>query len=209
MPGYPLSAVVGLGNPGSKYDKTFHNLGFWVVDELARRLNAKFKENFQSEIAVVDYRGGKLALMKPLTFMNLSGESVGPAARFYKWQPESILVISDDLDLPAGALRIRPKGGSGGHNGLKSIIQHLGAQDFPRIRLGIGRNENAGVTGHVLGKIGSSQKEQFETLAKTAADAVIAMMDLGMEKAMSQFNSTGEAKPEPEKKKPESKETKS
>ncbi len=197
MSGYPLSAIVGLGNPGSKYDKTFHNLGFWVVDELGRRLNAKFKETFQSKIAVVDYNGEKLALMKPLTFMNLSGESVGPAARFYKWQPERILVISDDLDLPAGALRIRPKGGSGGHNGLKSIIQHLGGEGFPRIRLGIGRDESGSVTGHVLGKIGSSQKEQFEKLAKDAADAAIAMMDLGMEKAMSTFNSTKEKEVKP------------
>lgn len=168
-----------------------------MVDELGRRLNAKFKETFQSKIAVVDYNGEKLALMKPLTFMNLSGESVGPAARFYKWQPERILVISDDLDLPAGALRIRPKGGSGGHNGLKSIIQHLGGEGFPRIRLGIGRDESGSVTGHVLGKIGSSQKEQFEKLAKDAADAAIAMMDLGMEKAMSTFNSTKEKEVKP------------
>jgi len=206
MPGFPLQAIVGLGNPGTKYDKTLHNLGFWVVDELGRRLGAKFKNNFQSEIAVVDYHGEKLALMKPQTFMNLSGEAVGAAAHFYKWSPEKILIISDDLDLPQGALRIRPKGGSGGHNGLKSVIQHLGGENFPRIRLGIGRDPKASAAGHVLGKIGASEREAFEALAKNAADAVEAIWKNGIEKAMSGFNSTGEAKEEvPPKEKKETK----
>ena len=131
--------IVGLGNPGTKYDNTHHNIGFEVIDCLAQRWGVSFLEKHKGLLGSSDRAQGRVFLLKPQTFMNLSGESVVPVAQFYKIPLDHTLVLYDDLDLPAGTIRIRKTGGSGGHNGMKSLIQLLGSEDFPRVRIGIGR----------------------------------------------------------------------
>ena len=183
--------VVGLGNPGSKYESTRHNMGFLAVDMLAEKEKFRFdKLRFKAWTATVELGGEKVLVMKPQTYMNLSGESVGEAARFYKIPPEHVLVISDDISLPTGKLRIRPGGSAGGHNGLKSIIQHLGSDQFPRIKVGVGMPQQAGyeVVDWVIGKpMGEDQKVLLQTLEK-AAQAIPAVIAQGPQKAMNQFN---------------------
>lgn len=183
--------VVGLGNPGSKYENTRHNMGFLAVDLLAEQEKFKFnKLRFKAWTATAELGGEKVLVMKPQTYMNLSGESVGEAARFYKIPPEHVLVISDDIALPTGKLRIRASGSAGGHNGLKNIIQHLGTDQFPRIKVGVGSPQQAGyeVVDWVIGKpMGDDQKVLMQTLEK-AAKAVSAVIAQGPEKAMSKFN---------------------
>lgn len=132
--------IVGLGNPGKQYAYNRHNAGFMVVDRLAERHGLKFARMMHKGlVALGEIEGHKVTLVKPQTFMNLSGESVVPIVKFYKSEPGELLVVYDELDLPAGQLRMRPKGGSGGHNGMKSIIARLGNEDFPRLRVGVGR----------------------------------------------------------------------
>ena len=183
--------VVGLGNPGSKYENTRHNMGFLALDILAEKEKLKFnKLRFKAWTATAELGGEKVLVMKPQTYMNLSGESVGEAARFYKIPPEHVLVISDDISIGAGKLRIRPSGSAGGHNGLKSIIQHLGSDQFPRIKVGVGSPQHAehDIVDWVIGKpMGEDQKILLQTLEK-AADAVSAVIAQGPQKAMNQFN---------------------
>ena len=183
--------VVGLGNPGSKYENTRHNMGFLAVDMLAEKEKFKFsKLRFKAWTATVELAGEKVLVMKPQTYMNLSGESVGEAARFYKIPPEHVLVISDDISIATGKLRIRPSGSAGGHNGLKSIIQHLGSDKFPRIKVGVGSPPHAehDIVDWVIGKpVGEDAKILVQTLEK-AADAVSAVIAQGPEKAMNKFN---------------------
>ena len=132
--------IVGLGNPGDKYENTRHNVGFLTVDELAERARVPVQRlKYRALTNTVELGGARALLMKPVTYMNLSGEAVGEAARFYKIPPERVLVISDDVSLPVGKLRIRKGGSAGGHNGLKNIIQHLGTDQFPRVRVGVGQ----------------------------------------------------------------------
>ena len=183
--------VVGLGNPGSKYENTRHNMGFLAVDMLAEKEKFKFsKLRFKAWTATVELAGEKVLVMKPQTYMNLSGESVGEAARFYKIPPEHVLVISDDISLATGKLPIRPSGSPGGHNGLKNIIQHLGSDKFPRIKVGVGSPQHAehDIVDWVIGKpVGDDAKLLVQTLEK-AADAVSAVIAQGPEKAMNKFN---------------------
>lgn len=189
MPGFPLQAIVGLGNPGSKYDKTRHNLGFRVVDELASRWNVRVEaKKYKSLVAEVEKYSPRLTLFKPQTYMNLSGEAIGEAARFFKWPAENILVLSDDLDIPDGAIRIRPFGGAGGHNGLKSLIEHLGTDKFPRIRIGIGRDPVMPADAYVLANIPSSRADFYNELVTRTADAVVCILEEGIEKAMTRFH---------------------
>lgn len=132
--------IVGLGNPGRQYANNRHNIGFMIVDKLAEKQGLKFTRMMSRGItALGEIEGSKVALVKPQTFMNLSGETVGPIVKFYKTQPSDLLVIFDELDLPEGQLRMRPQGGAGGHNGVKSVIARVGWQDFPRLRVGVGR----------------------------------------------------------------------
>ena len=183
--------VVGLGNPGKKYESTRHNMGFLAVDGLADKEGFRFtKLRFKAWTAFWNHGGKKVLVMKPQTYMNLSGESVGEAARFYKVPPEHVLVISDDISLSTGKLRIRPGGSAGGHNGLKSIIQHLGSDQFPRIKVGVGAPQHADhdIVDWVIGKpMGEDQKLLAQTLEK-AADAVSAVISQGPQKAMNRFN---------------------
>ena len=150
-----MKMIAGLGNPGKAYVNTPHNVGFDVVDLLAERAEAGWKNSsgFRARVARVACADGPLLLVKPQTFMNLSGTSVAPLLRYYGGLPTDLTVILDDADLPLGTLRIRASGGSGGHRGLASIIEALGTEGFPRVRLGVGRNAHGDLVGHVLGRL--------------------------------------------------------
>jgi PTH1 family peptidyl-tRNA hydrolase len=155
MPDQPVRLVVGLGNPGAEYEHTRHNTGFWLLDQIAAnyfaRLSIQQKFRGGHDQALVD--GRKVSLLKPTTFMNRSGESVAACAGFYKIPPEQILVLHDELDLPAGSLRLKFGGGHGGHNGLRDMVSHLGSRDFHRLRIGIGHPGSASrVVGYVLSR---------------------------------------------------------
>ena len=183
--------VVGLGNPGSKYESTRHNMGFLAVDKLAELERFKFsKLRFKAWTATAELGGQKVLVMKPQTYMNLSGEAVGQAARFYKIPPEHVLVISDDISLPIGKVRIRSGGSAGGHNGLKSIIAHLGSDQFPRIKVGVGMPDNADydIADWVTGRpMGDEQKPLMEALDKAVAAVPVVIRD-GVDKAQNRFN---------------------
>ena len=183
--------VVGWGNPGAKYESTRHNMGFLVVDKLAQNEKLKFnKLRFKAWTAAWEVGGAKVLRMKPQTYMNLSGEAVGQAARFYKIPADHVLVISDDIALPAGKLRIRAGGSAGGHNGLKNIIQHLGTDRFPRIKVGVGSPQQAehDIADWVTGKpMGEDQKVIIEALDKAVA-AIPVLIGQGVDRAMNRFN---------------------
>lgn len=183
--------VVGLGNPGARYESTRHNMGFLALDRLAEREKLRFnKLRFKAWTAEWKLGEDKVLLMKPQTYMNLSGESVGAAARFYKIPADHILVVSDDIALPVGKLRLRAAGSAGGHNGLKNIIRHLGSDRFPRIKVGVGMPQNAeyDIADWVTGMpMGEEQKILLDALDR-AAQAIPAVITLGMDKAMNRFN---------------------
>ena len=183
--------LVGLGNPGAKYASTRHNMGFLAVDKLADLEGVKFsKLRFKAWTASARLGGEQVLVMKPQTYMNLSGEAVGQAARFYKIPPEHVLVISDDVSLPAGKVRIRSGGSAGGHNGLKSIIQHLGSDQFPRIKVGVGMPGNSDydladwVTGHPAG---DELKPLMEALDRAVAAVPVVIRD-GVNEAQNKYN---------------------
>ncbi|MGV2830484.1 aminoacyl-tRNA hydrolase [Myxosarcina sp. GI1(2024)] len=184
--------IVGLGNPKPKYDKTRHNIGFEVVDTLARAWQLSYRENrrFQGLYAEGSTPGGnKIRLLKPLTYMNRSGQSVRAMTDWYKIEPQSILVIYDDMDLPVGKLRMRLSGSAGGHNGMKSIIAHLGSQNFPRLRIGIGKSDGKKATiSHVLGKFVPQETEAIEEILYMSIKVVESSLKEGVEKAMSRYN---------------------
>lgn len=168
-----MRIIVGLGNPGTKYEQTRHNAGFMVIDELLNRYNWELnKTKFNGKYAVELLEGEKVILLKPQTYMNLSGESLRPLMDYYHIAKEDIVVIFDDLDLPAGKIRLRQKGGHGGHNGMRSIIDHLGTKDFNRIRVGIGRPDHPmPVIDYVLGKFSKEEQDKVQASIEHAADA--------------------------------------
>ena len=183
--------VVGLGNPGGKYEGTRHNVGYLVADELGERGRFSIQRaKFQALTASAEIGGQGVLVMKPTTYMNLSGEAVGEAARFYKIPPDHVLVISDDVSLPAGRLRIRTGGSAGGHNGLKSIIQHLGSDQFPRLKVGVGDKPHPDydMADWVLGKPQGEDKKALDAAVKRAADAIECLLRDGPQKAMNRFN---------------------
>jgi PTH1 family peptidyl-tRNA hydrolase len=186
--------IVGLGNPGPEYKDNRHNVGFMVLDKLAEQLGEAFGR-VQSEALVASARHGaeKLVLAKPRTFMNNSGRAVGALARFYKPTPERILVVYDEVDLPFESLRIRPSGGAAGHKGMRSIIQHLGTQAFPRLRIGIGRPKGRMPTpNHVLQDFSRQEREALPFVLGRAVDAALCFLDEGVDAAMNKFNGTDE-----------------
>ena len=183
--------VVGLGNPGDKYENTRHNVGFMTADVLAERKGVPVQRlKFKALTTTLTLGGAQVLLMKPVTYMNLSGEAVGEAARFYKIPPERVLVISDDVSLPAGKLRIRRSGSAGGHNGLKNIIAHLGTDAFPRIKVGVGGKPHPDydMADWVLGKLSGEDKKAVDAAVERAADAAERYIQDGPDKAMSLFN---------------------
>ena len=183
--------IVCLGNPGDKYEGTRHNVGFMVADELAERKNIPVQRlKFKALTNTARLGGAQALLMKPVTYMNLSGEAVRQAADFYKVPPEHVLVVSDDVSLPVGRLRIRRGGSAGGHNGLKSIIQQLGTDQFPRLKVGVGEKPHPDydLADWVLGKFTGEDKKAIDAAVKRAADAVECYIQDGPDKAMSRFN---------------------
>lgn len=185
-----MKIIVGLGNPGSEYSATRHNIGFMVIDELAHRWNV---ENWRERLdaSVAEYRAGAetVLLVKPRTYMNRSGTAVGALARWYKVSPEDIIVACDDLDLPVGRLRLRLKGGSGGHRGIESLLVHIGQEDFIRVRTGIGRPP-AGreVVDHVLTRFSADEAPVVKKALGRAADAIECILREGADRAMNKFN---------------------
>jgi PTH1 family peptidyl-tRNA hydrolase len=179
-----LRLVVGLGNPGREYHETRHNVGFMIIDRLAATAGVPFRKEGKAELA----RTPEFLLCKPLSYMNVSGEVVGPLARYYKMEPAEILVVLDDMALPLGKLRLRPGGSAGGHNGLKSVIQHLGTNAVPRLRVGIGDAAHGAAVNHVLGRFAPEEREELGAGLNRAVAAIIFTHRNGVPAAMNQFN---------------------
>jgi PTH1 family peptidyl-tRNA hydrolase len=197
-----LYLIVGLGNPGKDYAKTRHNAGFIVVDQLAKRWRADWKveKKFSARIARAAPNERDVLLCEPHTFMNSSGEAVAAVVNFYRVALARLLVIVDDADLPLGQIRLRPSGSSGGHHGLESIEQHLGAREYARLRVGIGRLSGGAsvpasqgpreITGHVLGRFSSTEAQLADKVFAVATDQAECWLNDGIQKAMNEFNGT-------------------
>ena len=186
----PFFLIVGLGNPGQAYRHNRHNVGFMVVDRLAKRLGMVFSRmESRALVARGEHQGKRILIAKPRTYMNLSGQTVGALMRFYKVPFENLLVVYDDVDLPLGTMRMRPGGGSGGQKGMVSIIERLGGEDFPRLRLGIdrppGRMEAAD---YVLQDFSSGDLEYMDQVMDQAVDAILIFVAEGLEAAMNRYN---------------------
>ena len=202
-----MKLIVGLGNPGSEYRDTRHNAGFMVADALVDRWRVRdqWREKFEAlliKTAVHDARasmvagGDQVVIVKPLTFMNLSGQAVAAIAGFYKIEPADVFVVTDDVALPLGRLRARREGGAGGHNGLKSIIQSLGMQAFPRMRVGVGRGDNRrDLADHVLGRFDADERDTVSAAVLRAADATEMFLSEGIERVMNAFNAAEQTDP--------------
>lgn len=188
--------IVGLGNPGSKYDQTRHNIGFAAIDALAKAWQISLSENrkFQGLFGEgIGPKGTRLRLLKPLTYMNLSGQSIRAVVDWFKVPPESVLIIYDDMDLPVGKIRMRLSGSAGGQNGMKSAIAHLGTQNFPRLRIGIGSPKDEttvarDAVSHVLGRFSAAEAEAIAQVLDMTVSAVEMSLKQGCEKAMSVYN---------------------
>lgn len=182
--------LVGLGNPGRDYADTRHNIGFMVMDALVSRMNGSFQmeKRWKSHVA----KTTSTWLCKPQTYMNLSGQAVAGLSRFHRIPPHEILVVVDDIDLPLGRLRLRPAGSAGGHNGLKSLIEHLGSDQFPRLKVGIahesGRPNGERLVGHVLGRFSADERPALVQAIDSAVSAVLTCLESGLGAAMNQFN---------------------
>ncbi len=191
-----MHLIVGLGNPGPEFAGTRHNVGWMCVERLARRVGVSFdRYQFRAQLAFWADDGRKVALAKPLTFMNRSGEAAGPLVRFYKVSLDRLMVVYDDLDLPPGRIRIRPKGGAGGHHGMESIIEKVGSSDFPRLRVGIGRPPGPRaydpevVARYVLSPFSAAERPLIDAALDRAVEALIVWVREGIEAAMNRFNS--------------------
>jgi PTH1 family peptidyl-tRNA hydrolase len=185
-----VKIIVGLGNPGRQYAATRHNLGFLVVDEIARRYFSSLSEQrkrFRAELMSVTVEGEKIVLVKPQTYMNLSGLSVREAAHWYKVRPAQVLVVADDIDLPFGTLRMRASGSSGGHNGFKSVFAELGTQDVPRLRIGVGRGRGEAIS-QVLARFTAQEEKILPEVVRAAADCALTWQREGIVVAMNRCN---------------------
>lgn len=183
--------IAGLGNPGAKYEMTRHNAGFLAIDMLAMKQNKEIKRlKFHALTCDAEIEGKKCLLMKPQTFMNNSGEAIGEAAKFYKIPPQNIIVLSDDISLDVGRIRIRRKGSAGGHNGLKSIIAHLGSEDFPRVKIGVGKKPNAymDLADWVLGRFPKELEPLLKEALENADGAISLIVQDKFDRAMNLYN---------------------
>ena len=183
--------IVGLGNPGREYEKTRHNTGFRALDILAENLNVKVDRlKFQGLYGQTTYNGNKLFLLKPQTFMNLSGRSVLQLSAYFNIPPQRIIVMFDDISLEPGRLRVRPNGSAGGHNGIKSIIQELGSQDFPRVKIGVGAKPTPefDLAAWVLSTFSASEEKALAVSLKNAGDAALSILDRGVPETANRFN---------------------
>jgi peptidyl-tRNA hydrolase, PTH1 family len=182
--------IVGLGNPGPRYAQNRHNIGFMVVDELARRARAEsFRGKFGGDVATCELGGQRVALLKPMEYMNVSGRAVQRVAAFYQVPPGELVVVHDEIDLPLSTLRVKVGGGHAGHNGIRSITQDLGSPEFVRVRVGVGRPAGQkAAAGHVLEDFGKSEQEEVKILVQEAADAVEEILRRGALMAMNKVN---------------------
>ena len=183
--------IAGLGNPGKEYEATRHNAGFMAIDALLKDSEIVLnKHKFESEFATASLEGKKVIILKPLTYMNNSGEAIGAISKFYKIPPEKCIIIFDEISLDVGTIRIRRKGSAGGHNGIKSIISHLNSEDFPRIKIGVGEkpDKDYDLKDWVLGNIPKVQKEEFDKACSNAAKAVKEILKNSIDSAMNKFS---------------------
>ena len=183
--------IAGLGNPGREYEKTRHNTGFLALDLLAKALGVRVnKPKFKGEVGVCDYKGKRLILVKPQTYMNASGLCIEPCAHFYKIPPERIIVIFDDISLPVGRIRVRKNGSAGGHNGLKSIISCLGSDQFPRVKIGVGAKPHPDydLADWVLSTVSKTEWPDYQDAMEHAAEAALCIVKNGCEKAAAEYN---------------------
>lgn len=185
-----MKLIVGLGNPGREYAGTRHNVGFDVADELAERMGVTFRRSwrFPAELAEGALEGERVILVKPRTFMNRSGEAVAPLMSKKGVTPADVIVVVDDVDLPLGRLRLRKAGSAGGHNGLKSIIASIGSDQFPRVRIGIGRDTARDTADHVLGRFTPEEQPVMAEAIRRAADSISVAIRSGWDRAMNEFN---------------------
>lgn len=184
-----MKLIAGLGNPGPRYRDTLHNVGFEVVDELAERHRIALGSSPANALTGRVREGMDALLVKPLTWMNLSGQAVGELARYYRVEAADVLVVVDDVNLPAGRLRARRRGSAGGHNGLKSVIEHLGTDDFPRLRVGVGRGDDRrDLVDHVLAKVAPDERTRLRESVVRAADAAEVFCTAGIDEVMRRFN---------------------
>ena len=180
--------IVGLGNPGKQYEQTRHNIGFDVIDYMANKYNIDVnREKFKGICCEGFIVNKKVILLKPLTYMNLSGESIRELANFYKLEDDEIIVVYDDISLDIGRLRIREKGSAGGHNGIKSIIQNLGGDKFPRVKVGVGQPKD-NLVNHVLGKFSQEDREHIEKVIPVVSDAIVEIVKNDAKESMNKFN---------------------
>ena len=180
--------IVGLGNPGKQYEQTRHNIGFDVIDYIANKYNIDVnREKFKGICGEGFIENKKVILLKPLTYMNLSGESIRELANFYKLEDDEIIVVYDDISLDIGRLRIREKGSAGGHNGIKSIIQNLGGDKFPRVKVGVGQPKD-NLVNHVLGKFSKEDREHIEKVIPVVSDAIVEIVKNDAKESMNKFN---------------------
>ena len=191
-----MYVIAGLGNPGREYEGTRHNVGFMTLDALGDKYNIDVREKaFKGLIGKGVIEGNKVILVKPQTYMNSSGESIRAAADYYKVDPEDILIVYDDISLAPGQLRIRAKGSAGGHNGIKSIIAHLGTQEFPRVKVGVGEKPaRMDLADYVLGHFSKEEQATMDDAVKEAADAVCEIVNVGIAQAMNDHNRKKEEK---------------
>ncbi len=193
MPGknHDTWLIVGLGNPGKEYERTRHNAGWRAIDGLADKLDCKIdKGKFQGLYGQTNYNGTRLYLLKPLTYMNLSGRSVLQISAYFNIPPQRIIVLFDDISLEPGRLRIRADGSAGGHNGIKSIIAEVGSQDFPRVKIGVGgkAHPDQDLADHVLSGLSASDEKAFQSALERAADAALCIIDHGVPETANRFN---------------------
>lgn len=185
----PMKLIAGLGNPGIKYARNRHNVGFMVLDRLARAELEKFeRQRFNAQLLEVTLAGVRVLLVKPQSYMNLSGTAVGKLAAFYRIARADVMVVYDDLDLPLGKIRLRADGSSGGHHGMESVINHLGGSDIPRLRIGIGRPDPRQDIGHVLGNFHDDEQSILDDVLGRAEDALRVWVSDGIIKAMNEYN---------------------